>query len=157
MLVKLPGPLGVIIDASPCRIAVSTPWGAAGKFYSLAHDPKIKKHTLHWSRHPDKLEGLYCVWPKMIKSGPVVDEDHWIGLRSQWYDAQTIGRTRTNADIAQELDIDYIGAGNPVFDGPASDRIAILLRDEKSPVSYLQPIPQTSSLRTILNEKSIRR
>lgn len=125
-------------DASPCRIPVSTPWGAAGKFYELVNDPKIKKHTLHWSQHPDKRVGLYCVWPKPIKAVDVVDETHWIGLKSSWYDAQTKERSRTNADIAQELDIDYVGAGNPVFDGPASDRITVLIRTERSPISYLQ-------------------
>ena len=130
-------------DASPCRVAVSTPWGAAGTFYDLAHDSKIKKHTLHWSRHPEKREGLYCIWPKPVKSDAVVDESHWTGLRSQWYDGQTLGRTRTTSDIAQELDIDYIGAGNPVFDGPASDRISILLKTNVEPKRYLQIIDGT--------------
>lgn len=138
-------------DASPCRIPVSTPWGAAGKFYALVCDPKIKKHTLHWSRHPDKRDGMYCVYPKPIKAAEVVDEDHWIGLRSEWYDAQTLDRSRTARDVAQELDIDYIGAGNPVFDGPAGDRIATLLRSDKTPVSYLRHISQTYDFEEVQN------
>ena len=138
-------------DASPCRIPVSTPWGAAGKFYDLAHDDKIKKHTLHWSLHPEKREGLYCVWPKPVRAADVVDESHWIGLRSIWYDQQTLGRTRTGSDIAQELDIDYIGAGNPVFDGPAGDRIAVLLKSDKTPVSYLQPVNGETQLLEVEN------
>ncbi len=138
-------------DASPCRIPVSTPWGAAGKFYELVNDPKIKKHTLHWSRHPEKREGLYCVYPKPIKSAEMVDEKKWIGLRSEWYDRQTLDRSRTARDIAQELDIDYVGAGNPVFDGPAGDRIAILLRSGKEPVSYLQHVPGTYNFEEVTN------
>lgn len=138
-------------DASPCRVAVSTPWGAAGKFYDLAHDDKIKKHTLHWSLHPEKRLGLYCVYPKPVRSAEVVDENHWVGLRSVWYDQQTLGRTRTGSDIAQELDIDYIGAGNPVFDGPAGDRISVLIKSDKSPVSYLQPVNGETTLLEVEN------
>lgn len=138
-------------DASPCRIPVSTPWGAAGKFYDLAHDTKIKKHTLHWSLHPDKREGLYCVWPRSVRNTGDVDESNWIGLRSTWYDSQTNDRSRTKSDIAQELDIDYIGAGNPVFDGPASDRISILMRAEKNPVSFLQPLPISPYVEEVIN------
>jgi hypothetical protein len=138
-------------DASPCRVAVSTPWGAAGKFYELAHDDKIKKHTLHWSLHPEKRDGLYCSFPKPVRSAHVVDESHWTGLRSRWYDEQTLGRTRTGSDIAQELDIDYIGAGNPVFDGPAGDRISILIKSDKTPVSYLQPILGETNLMEVEN------
>jgi hypothetical protein len=138
-------------DASPCRIPVSTPWGAAGKFYDLVHDPKIKKHTLHWSLHPDKREGLYCVWPKPIKAGEVVDEKSWTGLRSIWYDGQTNDRSRTQSDIAQELDIDYIGAGNPVFEGDASNRIAVLLKAEKSPKLYLQPVNDPPYVAEVFN------
>ena len=50
-------------DASPCRIPVSTPFGAGGQYYVLATDGKTKKVTLHWTLHPEKRAGLYCVWP----------------------------------------------------------------------------------------------
>ncbi|KKK51204.1 hypothetical protein LCGC14_3117290, partial [marine sediment metagenome] len=37
---------------SDSRWFVFTPEGAANKAYDIAHNPKIKKLTLHWSRHP---------------------------------------------------------------------------------------------------------
>jgi hypothetical protein len=49
------------------------------------------------------------------------------------------------------LDIDYIGAGNPVFDGPAGDRISILIKSDKTPVSYLQPILGETNLMEVEN------
>lgn len=123
-------------DATPVRIAVSTPFGAAGKFYELAQDPKIKKHTLHWSLHPEKAAGLYCVYPKSELASETVDHNNWYGLRSPWYDRQCQRRGPT--EIAQELDIDYIGAGRPIFDGQAGKRVLILLKTRRDPVKYLK-------------------
>ena len=123
-------------DATPCRIAVSTPFGAGGQYYKLATEGQINKKTLHWSLHPEKAKGLYCVWPKPEEAHEVVDSDNWVGLRSTWYDIQC-KRRRPN-EIAQELDIDYIGAGNPVFDGTTSRRIIQLSRLPKTPVGFLK-------------------
>jgi hypothetical protein len=113
-------------DATPCRIAVSTPFGAAGQYYNLVTDGKTKKVTLHWSLHPRKNPGLYCVWP--------IDSDtEEVELRSPWYDLEDA--RRRPLEMAQELDINYIGAGNPVFDGKAGKRIARLLNIKKDPVA----------------------
>lgn len=98
-------------DATPCRIPVSTPFGAAGQYYELAMDGKTEKVTLHWSLHPEKGAESYCRWPKE-------DVLHDIQLvRSPWFDLECARRTDT--EIAQELQIDYVGAGRPVFDGKA--------------------------------------
>ena len=129
-------------DASPCRIPVSTPFGAAGQYYDLVTDDTKRKVTLHWSLHPKKQIGLYCIWPKpnWVPKDEVVDENHWwpdpsrsVGsaLRSDWYDEEWA--RRTPSEIAQNLDIDYIGAGNPVFDGTAGARISALLKSPKTP------------------------
>jgi len=116
-------------DATPSRVAVSTANGAGGKYYKLVTDGKTKKITLHWSRHPLKSEGLYCRWPKPIEAADVVDEDHWVGLRSPWYDVED--KRRSADEIAQELDINYLGAGNPYFTGRASSRLQLLLKTPK--------------------------
>jgi hypothetical protein len=121
-------------DATPCRVANSTPFGAAGKYYNLATDGKTRKITMHWSLHPEKSEGLYCVWPKPEEADEVVDEYHWVGLRSPWYDLEVV--RRTELEIAQNLDIDYIGAGSPIFDGRAGKRVAALLRSTREPRFY---------------------
>lgn len=125
-------------DASPCRIAVSTAFGAAGKYYDLVTDSTKSKLTLHWSLHPKKREGLYCIWPKppWVAKGANVDSSQWwpdpsrtagSALRSVWYDEEFV--RRTPLEIAQNLDVDYLGAGNPVFDGEAGMRIAMLMRN----------------------------
>ncbi|MHA2066619.1 MAG: hypothetical protein ACXABY_19780, partial [Candidatus Thorarchaeota archaeon] len=116
-------------DATPCRVANSTPFGAAGKYYELATDGKTRKITMHWSLHPEKREGLYCVYPKLEDADDIIDEYHWVGLRSPWYDRECL--RRTELEIAQELDIDYIGAGSPIFDGRAGKRIGTLIRSAR--------------------------
>jgi len=122
-------------DATPCRIPNSTPFGAAGQHYDLVTDPTKRKIVMHWSRHNDKCKGLYCVWPKPEDAGDTVDYNNWVGLRSIWYDQQCERRSAT--EIAQELDIDYIGAGNPVFDGASGKRVLKLLKTTRDPQSAL--------------------
>jgi len=107
-------------DASPCRIPVSTPFGAGGQYYGVVTGGRTRVLRYHWTRHPEKSLGLYCVWPP-----PNEDEIGTLGsrwqpeevLRSPWYDREC--ERRTPSEIAQELDIDYLGAGNPVFEGKA--------------------------------------
>ena len=115
-------------DASPCRIPVSTPFGAGGQYYDLAHEGKIRKLRLHWSLHPEKSEGLYCVWP--------LGEDEEVELRSPWYDKEC--ERRGAREIAQELDIDYLGAGNPVFDGKAAKGLSFYRKMKKEPKRLLE-------------------
>ena len=114
-------------DATPCRVAVSTPFGAGGQYYDVVTGGKTKVITFHWSKHPDKNKGLYCVWPQPDYTDEPV-------LRSPWYDRQCERRSAT--EIAQELDIDYIGAGNPVFTGKAARQIGRLLKKKKNPLGY---------------------
>ncbi len=121
-------------DASPCRIANSTPFGAAGKHYELATDGRTKKIVMHWSLHPEKRGGLACLWPKPEEADDEVNEYHWVGLTAEWYEKEKLRRTAQ--EVAQELDIDYIGAGSPIFDGRAGKRIGTLLRSNRQAETF---------------------
>jgi len=124
-------------DASPCRIAVSTPFGAGGQYYRLVTDGKTKRITLHWKLHPEKSLGLSCVWPSPNEDDKRRMGDHWepdIKLVSPWYDKECLRRTPT--EIAQELDIDYIGAGNPVFDGRALTSLRFYHKMPDEPIAW---------------------
>lgn len=125
-------------DATPCRIGLSTPFGAGGQYYDLVHDPlkKIRILTTHWSLHPRKRDGLYCVWPRPENAAEVVNEYRWKGLRSIWYDQED--KRRSRQEMLQEIDIGYLGSGNPVFDGKCLYRIEILLKSEREAVAYME-------------------
>ena len=117
-------------DATPCRVAGSTPFGAGGQFYKLAMGAErgIKRLRYHWSRHPTKSIGLSGVWPPKNdgdRGRMGVDFKAMEKLTSPWYERECLRRTA--AEIAQELDIDYIGAGNPVFDDRAMESLKFYL------------------------------
>jgi hypothetical protein len=121
-------------DATPCRIPVSTPFGAAGQHYDLVTDPTKKKIRLHWSLHPRKAEGAYCNWPRLKENEDLIGEALEGLIRSPWYDREC--QRRSALEIAQELDIDYIGAGRPAFDAKAGKRIGTLLKIGRTPETY---------------------
>jgi len=113
-------------DASPCRIAVSTSFGASGQFYSLVTNGRTKKLTLHWKLHPEKAWGISGIWPAPNEGTRGQLGEAWRPeekLTSPWYQKEC--ERRTALEIAQELDIDYLGAGNPVFDGVAWEGLRI--------------------------------
>jgi hypothetical protein len=89
-------------DSSPCRVAVSTPFGMGTHFARLRHSNATKVMSFHWTKHPKKAEGSYCD----IESKQI---------RSPWYDNECKRREATPLAIAQELDIDYVASGSPVF------------------------------------------
>lgn len=95
-------------DSSPCRMVVSTPQGTGNKFWDLRFNSPIKISTLHWHIHPDKGKDL-----KKDKKGK---------YNSIWYESERSRRSAT--DIAQELDINYLEAGNPFFSIEALNRMA---------------------------------
>ena len=124
-------------DASPCRIAVSTPFGAGGQYYKLVTDGKTKRTTLHWKLHPEKSLGISCVWPPPNEDDKGRMGEHWepeIKLTSPWYAKECLRRSPT--EIAQELDIDYIGAGNPVFDGRALTSLRFYHKIPDEPIAW---------------------
>ena len=114
-------------DSAPMRVAVSTPQGLGNKFAQLRRSGTIDVMTMHWSLHPEKSRGLYC--ESHGKPAPI--SCAWPGctLRSPWYDAECSRRERL--EIAQELDIDYLGGGNPYFDLQALERQAV-----EEPLTY---------------------
>ena len=128
-------------DATPCRIAGSTPFGAGGQFYRLVMGAEggAKRLRYHWSLHPEKSVGLSCLWPT-----PNDDDRGRMGedfkpvekLVSPWYMRETTRRRQT--EIAQELDIDYIGAGNPVFDGKAMDSLRFYVGVKDEPKGWVK-------------------
>lgn len=108
-------------DATNCRIFNSTPIGVGNAFYDV-RQTKIKKLRLHWSSHPLKSAGMYMSdhegnlnviskkgYPESYK--PTLDGK----LRSPWYDNQC-ERAANAREIAQEIDIDYLGSGHQFFD-----------------------------------------
>lgn len=121
-------------DATPCRIPVSTAFGAAGQFYDLVTDPSKDKIRLHWSLHPLKVANGYCNWPRK-KEDELLESEEWDRLiRSPWYDQEDM--RRSPKEMAQELQMDYIGAGNPAFDGRAGERLRTLLRTVRRPLTF---------------------
>jgi hypothetical protein len=124
-------------DATPCRLANSTPFGAGGKLYQLATDGKTKKRVLHWKLHPEKSAGISCVWPPPNEDTKVALGEKWVPLEkltSPWYEKECLRRSAK--EIAQELDINYLGSGNPVFNGKAWDRLNMLRMLELEPLEF---------------------
>ena len=74
-------------DSTPCRIALSTPYGKRNHFSHLRHETKMKTMTLHWRRHPLK--------------------------DATWYENECA--RRSDLDVAQELDISYEASGGKRF------------------------------------------
>lgn len=94
-------------DVTRSRIANSTPKGTSNAFYECVQNDHWKKVRLHWTSHPVKARGLY--WDADDKP------------RSPWYDAECA--RRTPSQIAQELDIDYLGSGGMFFDAAVVNRL----------------------------------
>jgi len=120
-------------DATPSRIPVSTPFGVGGKYYDVVTGG-INKIRLHWSLHPIKGAEAYCLWPRADKDIEADDgrPEYW--TRSPWYDRECL--RRTDDEIAQELDISYLGAGSPVFKGKQARRIQRMINAKKVPYGW---------------------
>ena len=126
-------------DVSNCRIFNSTPRGQ-NAFYEVIENTSALCIRMHWSRHPLKNVGMYKADPE---TGHVEFLDKFSGkvefwekgkrdpvsvifpetypfirdgkLRSPWYDAEC-ARSPSPQDIAQELDIDFLGSDYQFFD-----------------------------------------
>lgn len=93
--------LAATTRASNCRIFNSTPQGTGNAFYDVAHSGKVRKIRFHWSEHPERNAGAY--------------RDSYGKWTSPWYQTECASKTSA-VEIAQELDIDYMGSGSPFFD-----------------------------------------
>jgi hypothetical protein len=133
-------------DTTRCRGFNSTPQGANNAFFDVCHSTAAKMIRLHWSKHPEKNVGLYTTDktdPSNLKvrlldrfSGRVeirrkgeqgsvfvkYPEEYPFRLdgktRSPWYDNEC-ARCVNEMEIAQELDIDFLGSDYQFFDAEA--------------------------------------
>jgi hypothetical protein len=125
-------------DTTRCRGFNSTPQGSANGFYEVVHKTSARVIRLHWTKHPEKNRGLYTTEGGKVKlldgfAGTVaVREKGEKGsrtvrfpgeypfrldgkVRSPWYDNEC-ARCVNEMEIAQELDIDFLGSDYQFFD-----------------------------------------
>lgn len=121
-------------DATDSRIFNSTPKGTGNAFYDMTLTD-IEKLRFHWTEHPTKSAGLYeSIDGKVV----VLDTAYRFPVdypfltdgkvRSPWYDLQC-RRAAHPMEIAQELDIDYLGSSFQFFDAGVIERCK--LRDSR--------------------------
>lgn len=126
-------------DATRCRLFNSTPEGTGNAYYDLTLT-NIKKLSLHWSKHPEKNRGLYTTAEDgtlrvLIEDGypegylPILDGK----LRSSWYDNEC-KRAASEREIAQELDIDFLGSGYQYF---SAEAVRAKIREYARPPSII--------------------
>ena len=130
-------------DTTNCRVFNATPQGANNGFFEVVHKTRAKILRLHWTSHPEKARGAYTT---NEATGKVKLLDKWKGTvelrmpgekesklvqfpkdypfqldrqapktRSPWYDDQC-SRCVSLQEIAQELDIDFLGSAYTYFD-----------------------------------------
>lgn len=132
------------------QIRVSTPKGIDNSFYRAKTITNIDWMTFHWSLHPEKSIGLYSSERGVIT---IIDQE-WHDahpdykcrneathadpgspfefLRSPWFDGECDGADSFQ-DIAQEIQISYLGTGNPFFQ---NDQLALLrVRNGQDPIA----------------------
>ena len=100
--------LSATADNTNSRVFNSTPNGTGNAFYAQLQKgtPRLR---FHWSRHPEKAEGLY--------------EGDDGRSRSPWYDNECVRRAHP-VEIATQLDIDYQGSAYPFFDPKTLNQLA---------------------------------
>ncbi len=117
-------------DATNSRIFNSTPQGTGNAYY-LHRKTGVKRLRFHWPSHPEKNIGLYGTGSNgelvihdvnryPADYNPILDGK----IRSIWYDRECL-RATSKREIAQELDIDYLGSGDQFF---SPDAIAEAVR-----------------------------
>lgn len=121
--------LAATADVTNCRLIPSTPKGQGNAYFRLKKKGEIKVLRFHWSQHPVKAKNLYASsgGELLILEGEQIEGYPYIldgKLRSPWYDAQC--RRRTPMEIAQELDIDYLGSDYQFYEAAALDRISAM-------------------------------
>lgn len=156
-------------DTTKCRGFNSTPQGANNGFFEVVHNTAARQIRLHWSSHPEKNRGLYTT-----ENGQVKLLDDFTGIvevrkkgekektfasfpeaypfrldgrvRSPWYDNEC-ARCVNEMEIAQELDIDFLGSDYQFFDPEA---VALLRKQYCRPalvVGDLEIDPETCEVK----------
>lgn len=118
--------LASTLRTTRCRLINATPEANYGAYYDVAHMEGVKVLTLHWSDHPVQREGLYRSVEGNLQ---LLDKEYWDlrpekkktydfildgKIRSPFYDTEC-AKCPVDSIIASQLDIDFLGAGNPVF------------------------------------------
>jgi len=141
------------MPSTNCRIPISSAKGAIGKFYELMNpgpgEPPVDKIRLFWDLHPEHRRGLYQYQVGKLE---ILDREYVFAadypfkldgkLRSVAYDFQE-ARQRDPRFMAQEWDIDYIGAGAQAFDRA---------RVEEAQAEYAQPATERGDLLLVGDE-----
>lgn len=101
-------------DSAPMRLAVSSSRGLGTKFSRLERGGQIEFIYYHWSLHPEKSKGMKC-----LDHEPMQETCKWTPhgtctLTSPWYENEQ--SRRAELEIAQELDMNDLGGGNPYLD-----------------------------------------
>lgn len=125
-------------DVTACRIFNSTPngrYGTGEAFYERIQNRATKKIFLHWSEHPTKRVGLYKMvagkkkylgkdydWKKDYDFDALSFKDPDSKPRSAWYDKES-DRAGSPKEIAQELDIDFLGSSERFADTQSMVRV----------------------------------
>ena len=104
--------LAATADTTPCRIFNSTPQGLGNAFANVRFSGKVKVITLGWWDHPDKGKDKRLI---TLPDG----KKKWT---SPWYEREC-NRRVSKKEIAQELDINYLGSGETFFDLEVLQRI----------------------------------
>ena len=133
-----------------CRLFNSTPQGNADAFYDVVHNSGAKIRRMHWSKHPDYRAGLYTSEKDSLGVYRLKRLDEFSGsvkvlrkewgeprylnfpedypfildgeLRSPWYDSEC-ARCVSMKEIAQELNIDFLGSSYQFFDAQFIDML----------------------------------
>ncbi len=164
-------------DTTKCRGFNSTPQGANNGFYEVVHNTAARQIRMHWSKHPEKNKGLY----KYSKETGLEQFDDFEGmvdvyekgevgkktvqfpeeypfkldgkLRSPWYDGEC-ARCVSEMEIAQELDIDFLGSDYQFFDAEFIGKIREKYCRKPMLVGDLEYDPETCTpKRFVENEK----
>jgi len=130
-------------DTTKCRLFNSTPQGANNAFHEVVKESGAKVSYLHWTEHPIYKAGLYTSEKVNGVNQLKMLDDSLLGTvrvmrkdwaepkdvnfpddypfildgktRSPWYDTEC-SRCVSPQEIAQELDIDFLGSAYQYFD-----------------------------------------
>jgi len=80
--------LAAFASLSPTVFYISTPKGMGNEFARMAHDPAVKKKTLHWSEHPQKTKD----WHKKESAKPANTPEIMAQEHEIQYETSTSGR-----------------------------------------------------------------
>lgn len=98
-------------STTACRIGNSTPHGP-GFFSELTRSTKVDQVRLPWWDHPEKGRG------RRVVRDPVTGK---VRVTSPWYEGQ-VARAVSKREIAENLDMDHMGAGFVFFDADVLNR-----------------------------------